>query len=699
MQKPALIFESSPWFILLCLLAGLGYAYLLYHKNGPWSVQTNRVLFVIRSIVVAALAALLVSPVLKQVINNVEEPTIVVAIDNSGSISEVNDSSRLLQIKDKLNALGEQVSGGQRIEYRTLSGETLAEMPDQIHYSEQSTDLNNLLDKIKSDYEGRNLGSVVLVSDGIYNQGISPTFSDYNFKINTIGLGDTIPKSDISISSLLYNKVSYQGNKFPLAVQVDHKNFDNQSVTVSVSKSGKLIDKKNVMLGRSGEPREVSFLIDAENSGFQRYQVEVGRKDGEFTYSNNVKQAYVEVIEGKEQIAIVASAPHPDIKAIKAAIESNANYSIDEYIMSIPKDINRLNASTKKYDLVIFHQLPDGRNMDNRFRQRMAKDEVSTLYVYGGNTRMSSFNQLNGVLSIQAVPNEYDNVAASFNQGFSSFKLTDELQQAFKNWPPIVVPFGRINQSQGAEMLLKQKVGSIETAKPLIAVSAEGSLKKGLILADGIWKWRMFDYASKGNNDLFNELITKLIQYLSSKEDKRKFKVYPLKNEFLTNEKVIFDTEVYNELYERVYGNKIDLVIENSQGESFNYSYVTNENNTTYVISGLDEGVYTYTASTLLSNSRREVKGEFLVKELQLENLNLTADFNLLRKLSDQSGGDFYHSSEMNKLEAQLVENKAKGIIHSQEKYLPFIQLKWLFFLLLALISTEWFIRKYSGSY
>ncbi|UII28744.1 VWA domain-containing protein [Fulvivirga maritima] len=699
MQKPALIFESSPWFILLCVLAGVGYAYLLYSKNGPWSIQTKRVLFALRAFAVAALAALLVSPVLKQVINNVEEPTIVVAIDNSGSIPEVNDSYMLVQVKNKLSELGQEVSDGQRIEYRTLSGEVSPKLPEQIAYSEQVTDLNSFLDKIKSDYEGRNLGSVVLVSDGIYNQGISPTFSDYSFKIHTIGLGDTIPKSDISISSLLYNKVSYQGNKFPLAVQVDQKNFDNQTVAVSVSKSGKLIDRKEVVLGRSGEPKEVSFLVDAENSGFQRYQVAVERKEGEFTYSNNIKQAYVEVIEGKEQIAIVAAAPHPDIKAIKAAIESNANYSIDEYIMSIPKDITSLNAATKKYDLVIFHQLPDGRNIDNRFRQKMAKEEISTLYVYGGNTRMSSFNQVNGILSMQAVPNEFDNVEASFNQGFSSFKLTDELQQAFKNWPPIVVPFGRINQDQGVEVMLNQKVGSIVTAKPLIAVSAEGSMKKGLILADGIWKWRMFDYANEGNNDLFNELITKLVQYLSSKEDKRKFKVYPIKNEFLTNEKVVFDTEVYNELYERVYGNKIDLVLENSEGDTFSYSYVTNENNTSYVISGLAEGVYQYRATTLLGNDRREVKGEFLVKELQLENINLTADFNLLRKLSGQSGGEFYKSSELDELESHLVENKAKGIIHSQEKYLPFIQLKWLFFLLLGLLSVEWFIRKYSGSY
>lgn len=699
MQRPALIFEHSPWFLILCVLAGAAYAFLLYKKAGPWGPRLNKLLFVIRMIVVTFIAALLISPVLKQVKNIIERPTMVFAIDNSSSVAEVVDSSRLQGMNDEVKRLAAKISDSYNIEYRNLSGAHGEEFPDSVSYNAQSTDLNTLLNNIKQDYEGRNLGGVVLISDGIYNQGISPTFSDYNFDIYTVGVGDTIPKSDLSVISLLYNKISYQGNKFPLIAQISHRGYAGQQVSVSVIKDGNVVDEQQIKLGTDNQLIDVKFLIEAKENGYQRYQVRVERKDGEFTYLNNLQQAYVEVIEGKEQIALLAPAPHPDIKAIKAAIESNANYTIDQYILSLNDDVQKLLATKQKYDLVIYHQIPDRKGLSSRVAQKFKSDKSASLVIYGSQTDMRQFNSFNKILSLDAVPNEYDHVTAVFNQAFNSFKLSDELQQTMDEFPPIVVPFGRVSITDEADVLLYQKVGSIATNKPLIAVMSKGEAKRGVIMGSGLWLWKLTDYSKNGNNEAFNELMTKLVQYLSSKEDKRKFKAYPVKNEFLTNEKIIFDTEVYNDLYERVYGNKIDLRLTDEEGKKFDYSYVTNENNTRYEISGLAEGVYKYTASTLLGNKRESVSGEFLVKELQIENLNLTADFNLLRKISDKTGGKFYTAEQLDAMESDLTTRQAQGRIHTTEKYLPFIHLKWLFFLLLALLSAEWFIRKYSGGY
>ena len=172
-----------------------------------------------------------------------------------------------------------------------------------------------------------------------------------------------------------------------------------------------------------------------------------------------------------------------------------------------------------------------------------------------------------------------------------------------------------------------------------------------------------------------------------------------MKSEFRTSEPVVFETEVYNDLYERVYGDKIDLKLTNESGKETSYSYVPTQSNTRYAINGLDEGVYKYQASTSMEGETVRAMGEFLVKEIQLEKLNLTADFNLLRKISDGSGGEFFLPTEFDKLDATLGNEKAQAVIHSNEKYLPFINLQWIFVLILILVSTEWFIRKFSGSY
>jgi hypothetical protein len=77
----------------------------------------------------------------------------------------------------------------------------------------------------------------------------------------------------------------------------------------------------------------------------------------------------------------------------------------------------------------------------------------------------------------------------------------------------------------------------------------------------------------------------------------------------------------------------------------------------------------------------------------------LTADFDLLKKLSVNTGGKFFHASASGSVKEFLQQAKAQSIIHSEETYDSVINLKWVFWLLLVLITAEWALRKYHGSY
>ncbi|MDX1628185.1 MAG: hypothetical protein R3345_05765 [Fulvivirga sp.] len=686
-------------FIIPCILLGLAYAYLLYKKPGPWGPNISKLLFGLRFLLASMLAALLVSPILKQIQNIIEPPSYVIAIDNSSSIGKVADPTARENLLDRVKQFANSLSeDGVDVQYRTISGETYETPPDSISYTHAFSDLSAFLNDVAFDYEGRNLQGVTLISDGIYNQGIAPTFKTYNFDLNVIGVGDTVPKSDIKISTLVYNKISYQGNKFPLVVQFNQQGYSGESTQITITREGAIIDSRVVQLGRANQVQEERFLIEAKEKGFQRYSVTISPRPNEFTTLNNTQQAYIEVIEGKENIALIASAPHPNIKAIRAGIESNANYTFDQYIMSLRADQERLINNNKKYDLVILHQLPDRRGYFDQYVQGNLKANTPILTLYGADTDINKFNLQNGVLKIDAVPGEYDEVTASFNQSFTFFKFSEELQETLPELPPITVPFGKFALEEGSRTLLYQQVGNIVTSKPLIAINNQGTSKHAVIMGSDLWKWRLTSYVINESHSVFNELISKLVQFLSSKEDKRKFKVYPIKNEFTTNEAVVFDSEVYNDLYERIYGNKITLNLTDEEGENFSYDFITSENNTRYRITGLSEGVYKYTAYTMLQGEQVRVSGEFVLKELKVEDLNHTADFKKLKTLATQNNGEFY-KFENGQFTGEINTVEATGVIHTSEKYLPFINLPWLFFLLLLIISTEWFIRKYSGSY
>ncbi len=690
MQDFEFLFSLSPWFILLCLLAGLAYAWLLYKPAGktPWSGTINNILFAIRFTLVFTLALLLLGPYVKQLKRTFEEPVFVLAVDNSSSLSEIYDEEGLLQIRREVEQLKESLGEKTQVQVRSLS----RELPvDSLNFTEKSTNLSQLLADVRNEYENRNLAGVILLSDGIYNRGTSPTYSPYGFPVYTVGLGDTIPQQDLNLKNLYYNKVAYQGNKFRIMAELEQTGFAGETAIVSVTRNGKTINSKRIALQENKSLYEEEFILEAEEEGLQHYVVSVGEKEKEFTLNNNSKHAYIEVIEGRQKILIVAATPHPDIKAIRSAIEKNRNYEVSLYIPGINT------FEPEKYDLLILHQIPSGRQIPDF--QNVLKSSNAHWYIVGRQTDIPRFNEQNPLLTISRRGEETDQVFPVFNSAFSLFTYEAEHISQLRKYPPVKVPFGTINLKGEASILLYQKVGNIETQRPLLVLQSQGEKKTAVMLGEGMWQWRLQEWAQAEQFTAFDDLVLKTVQLLSTKEDKRKFRVYPVSREVYDTEGVTFETEVYNQLYERIWGHKVNLTLTSEAGEQRNYSYVNTQSNPRFSISQLPQGIYKYTAGTVVEGETLTSGGEFTVNELQLESLSLTANFNLLRSLAEKSGGAFYQLNQINQLREDLQQREMKSTVYAEEDFLPVINLEWLFFVFLLLISSEWFIRKYNGSY
>ncbi|WP_017732404.1 hypothetical protein [Nafulsella turpanensis] len=690
MQEFQFLFEQSPWFILLCLLAGLAFAWLLYKPAAKqsWSRSINFALFAIRFLVVSLLALLLLGPYVKQLKRTFEEPTFVIAVDNSLSLAEVYDSAQLENIRKTVKELEKALGEEAAVQVRSLSGILPA---DSLRFQEKSTNLSQLMTEVSAEYENRNLAGLVLLSDGIYNRGLSPAYTPASFPVYTLGLGDTIPKKDLNLKALYYNKIAYQGNQFRLLAELEQNGFEGESAVVSVSYKGEVLAQKEIQLRENQPLYETEFILEATTEGLQHYVVSITPKKAEFTISNNSKHAYIEVVEGQEKILIAAPAPHPDIKAIRSAIEKNENYEVSLYIPGISE------FKPDKYDLLILHQLPSRQSVPQL--EEVLNSSKAHWYIIGRQTNIPAFNERNKLLSIEQRAQEFDEVFPVYNPAFPLFTYPAELVALLNEYPPVLVPFGQVTLKGEAATLLYQKVGNIATERPLLVMQTAGEQKTAVLLGEGIWQWRLQEWAQAEQFTAFDELVQKTVQLLSAKEDRRPFKVYPIEREVYDTEGVTFETEVYNQLYERIWGQEIKLTLTNEAGEQKTYQYTNSRNNPRYTISNLPQGVYTYQASTTRQGEQLTSSGEFTVNELQLESLELTADFNLLRKMAAESGGAFYPMSEADELKEALRAKEFKSTVYAVEDFLPIIHLKWLFFLILLLISAEWFIRKYNGSY
>lgn len=697
-MKSELIFQSSPWFLVLCIAIGLAYTFVLYQKSKGLSKIQQIVLSFLRGILVTILTFLLLNPLLKSIKSIVIKPTTVIAIDNSTSMLAMGKAGVEKVVSELKNQVENIQSKGFEVEFRVLD-EANSQLTDlnQLKFNQKKSNLSKLLSDIKNDYEGRNLSNVVLLSDGIVNSGISPSSTKYDFKIHTIGFGDTTKRRDLKLLAIYANKIAYMGNKFPVQAEISSFGLAGKSTMVVLKKGEQVIDKQPLSIGKNEEIKQVTFNIEANQKGVQRFIVEVIPVVGEATTKNNRREVFVDVVDGKEKILMVGLTPHPDMKALKAILDKNDLYELE--VRNLQSD-NLNEIGSKPFDILILHQMPDILGQSGNIITRLLSQVKPTLFVLGNQTNISSFNGMQQALAISTRGSKADKVTTQLNKDFKLFNLDNpNVNEVLEKLPPINVPFGDYKTLAGTETILFQRVGTLVTPRPLLMVNTTVPRKTAILAGEGLWQWRMDEFEQTENNIVLDDILLKAIQLISVKDDKRKLRVYPIAPEFSIDDKVVFETELYNTIYERIYDKPITLILTDEKGVTKSYNYTVSKDNSRFEISSLAAGAYRYKATSTVLGKTEEASGQFVVSDMDLESINTTANFDLLRTLSQQNDGKFVLSAQIANIFSDLEKFKNDDKVVSEESMDEIINLRWLLFLLLLLASLEWGIRKYLGTY
>ncbi len=679
MHKDFLVFNQSGWWLLVIIPVAAVLTYFLYSKSGtPWKIQQNLFLASIRFTGISLAMLLLLEPFIKQLINRTEKPVIAIAIDNSQSVTARTDDS--LAIKSLIETLKIQLS-----ENFDVSLFSFNEDKESMIFSHPTTDISTLLRKVDNYMEGRNLACTILLSDGIFNKGSSPVHRPYMASVFTVGLGDTIPPRDINLSRVRYNRVVFKDNETPIRLEISQKGYDNKEIVISLYENGQAIRNQKIRLINSIQ--EVEFLVKSKEEGLRRFTVATPVDAKESIKVNNRINIFMEVIDGQQKVLIVASAPHPDIKAIRSALAASSNYRTEVYIPQIHDKV-----PTDIYDVVIFHGAFNGH------LNFQVKENPGIWYILGNESAIGLANRGIPYLSIRQRGSQPDKVTGAFNEGFSKFKLPKNTR-IFEEFPPLEVPFGDYNLTGSTEVILYQQLGSVQTRKPLWVFHDDGTQKSATLMGQNIWKWKLQESAVNETSTQFNNLVIKTIQFLSLKNDKKQFSFKSRGSTFTDREAVVFDSEVYNDIYERIYANTLSLRITSAENENIDFEFVDSEINSSFKIPTLKEGIYSYMAITQVGDKTFTDRGEFLIEKVNQEFLNLTADHNLLQVLSSRTGGEYMHLSEASQLPGKLKNRKYTSVIRSTESSYPLRSSPWILLAILVLFSSEWFLRKYWGSY
>ena len=176
-----------------------------------------------------------------------EPSTIIIAQDNSKSLILTKDSSFYKnQYPLILDSLSDKLSKKHNLD-KYLFGNTTKEF-NNIDYQDHYTDISDALKTFKKNYYKKNVGAVILLSDGICNKSYSPEqdIESYPFPIYTVTLGDTTNYPDIYIKDIHYNKTAPTNTIIPIRLTTNANNCRNKSMNIKVFVNNEIIEETEI---------------------------------------------------------------------------------------------------------------------------------------------------------------------------------------------------------------------------------------------------------------------------------------------------------------------------------------------------------------------------------------------------------------------------------------------------------------------
>ena len=675
-------------FFLCIVIAGI-FSIVLYRKaKKDFQLPTGQIyLFgLLRFFSVFLIAALILGLAVQQTRYSKQKPELIIGIDNSESLKGFRDE--ITAVVDKLK------NDLKNYNPEILLFDSQMQRSEKLSSDGKRSNYSYFFDEINRNFLPANIGAVLLLGDGLFNAGSDPVFvsASLSYPVYTLGIGDSAVHADAAIRNVTTNKTAYLENNFPVEIDLGFAKAAGQTVKLTIQQANQVVFSKAIQIQTDDFFITERLNLKPVQEGILKYVIRLDEVDGDQNMANNIHEFSIDVISEKQKILVLAYGPHPDIAAIIAALKDKKNYSF-EVLTGFKEAIE-----FSDYDLIIVHQLPCENIRYPDLLDKLEQSHRPFLYILGRKTSLTDFNHLQTGVEFQA-NNGFDPIKARINDRFSLFNFGQNEVQILQNLPPLQAPFGDVATDPLAEVFAFQTIQSVATARPLIIFGKIEGQKRGFILGEGLWRWRMHDYLLEHSHHSFDTFVRKSVNYLILKPNEDNFNLY-YQNEYAEDVPVVMQAELFNDSNEPVNSPEVEIETENETGQKYQAIFDKTNNKYQLNMGRLPAGQYSFSAHTKLNGTKYSETGRFSITRIQVELVKTKADFQALSQIAIKTGGKFFLPNNTEALVKHLKENpKLQTKQVEQQVYQEFLSMKWIFFLILFLLALEWFLRKYTGIY
>tara|TARA_B100000768_G_scaffold81094_1_gene76945 strand:- start:543 stop:2579 length:2037 start_codon:yes stop_codon:yes gene_type:complete len=669
-------------YIIIAIIISILLAIFMYGYKTKFSKTTKWIYGSLRFVTIFSVLLLLINPIFKTETFSLIKPKLPILIDNSESISELNQT---LNVYDFVTSLKSNKDLNEKFELSFYTFGNEFKINDSLTFNEKNTNISEALSLINQLFKDE-VAPTILITDGNQTLGNNYEYNSINFKnsIYPIVIGDSTKYLDLKIEQLNTNRYAFLKNNFPVEIILVYQGSKNITTQFEVKKGTTTLYKENIVFTKKDKTKILKFTLPASSVGFNKYTAQINPITEEKNKINNNKQFVVEVIDQSTKVLIVSDIVHPDIGAIKRAIESNEQRKV-----TIKKPFEALSI-VNDHQLIILYQ--PNRSFTNIYSE-INKLNKNTLVFTGQQTDWYFLNNIQDNY-IKEVTNQSENVVGILNKNYSAFVINDI---DFSDYRPLKTLFGPLEIVVPYDNLLGQSIDGFETETSLLATTELNSSRNAIFDGEGIWKWRAQSFIESKDYNEFDNFFGKVIQYLSSNKRRSRLEV-SYKNFYYNNKPIRISAQYFDKNFVFNSNANLSILVTNTGSkQSFEYPLLLKRNYYEIDLNNLKAGEYVFRVSV-----NDEIKltrnGAFTILDFNVEQQFLNPDVTKLSRLATNTKGkSFFISDSFSLIDTLIKDDNFKQVEISKEKIEPLIEWIYLLGLIILSLSIEWFLRKYNG--
>lgn len=378
------------WVIFLVILPAVAiFAWAIYRREGKALQVSSRVritLGVLRALLIAFLALVIMQPVLFVENENHRQTNVLVLTDVSQSMT-LKDKLTDAGDRDRVAAVTGIHRGSGRLsleEERVLDSSTRIDLVNKAFMKDDGALCKALAEKhvvrtyafanglhefppgkagtqtadgpatavgeallgSVNEQKGTPIAAIVLISDGCSNSGMTPETAaqylanrDVNVPIYAVGVGNPQEPKDIEVLKLVAPEIVTAKDWVTFEFMVKSRGFEGETVAAELSVEGKTVAEQNVTLAGADVEQAVSLKWRPERPGDYDCTIGVPVRAGELLDTNNTLVHPLKVVDRKIRVLYIDGYPRWEYRYLKnALIRDTASIEVHCLLVSADRD-------------------------------------------------------------------------------------------------------------------------------------------------------------------------------------------------------------------------------------------------------------------------------------------------------------------------------------------------------------------------